>query len=138
MPIIHSSYKAPYYLFNGHVQTIIPNLFRSVKGLTFSRERITTPDDDFLDLDWSRVGSEKLVIISHGLEGSTNRQYVKGMVNAFNRVGWDAMGWNCRSCSGEMNWLARFLSPRRYPGFRNCHCSRTYKKALCFHCVDWL
>jgi hypothetical protein len=30
------------------------------------------------------------------------------MVKAFNTAGWDAMGWNCRSCSGEMNRLARF------------------------------
>jgi uncharacterized protein len=109
MPIIPAnSYKSPVYLFNGHLQTIIPNLFRKIPDLRYTRERIDTPDGDFLDLDWSVTGSDRLVIISHGLEGNTDRQYVRGMVRAFNRAGWDAMGWNCRSCSGEMNRLARF------------------------------
>ncbi|MEM1134394.1 MAG: alpha/beta fold hydrolase [Bacteroidota bacterium] len=109
MPIVPSKpFKAPFYQLNGNLQTIIPSIFRSVNEVTYSRERIDTPDGDFLDLDWSVKGSNKIVLISHGLEGSTDRHYVKGAVKLFNNAGWDACAWNCRSCSGEMNRLPRF------------------------------
>lgn len=105
MPLIEkSTYIAPpKLLFNGHLETIIPSIFRTIDGVIYSRERIDTPDDDFLDLDWSKVGSEKLLIISHGLEGSSDRHYVKGLVKLFNQNGFDVLAWNNRSCSGEMN-----------------------------------
>jgi predicted alpha/beta-fold hydrolase len=104
MPLIHSDpFKSPYVIPNGHFETIYPSFFRRVNGVEYERERITTPDGDFLDLDWSRVGSQRLLIVSHGLEGNSGRDYVKGFVKWFNRHGWDALAWNCRSCSGEMN-----------------------------------
>ena len=84
--------------FNGHLQTIIPSVFREVTGVQYQRERLPTPDDDFLDLDWSFNQGRKLVIISHGLEGSSDRSYVKGMVKTFQEPGWDALAWNYRGC----------------------------------------
>jgi predicted alpha/beta-fold hydrolase len=113
MPVIrHSDCNPPAWLFNGHLQTIVPSTFRRVYGVLYQRERIETPDGDFLDLDWAhapnRPDADQLVIISHGLEGSSDRHYVKGMAKVFNRVGWDALAWNCRGCSGEMNRLPRF------------------------------
>lgn len=107
MPILSSTYKAPFYLFNGHLQTIIPGLFRQVEGITYTRERLSTPDMDFIDVDWSQVGSDGLVILSHGLEGDSSRPYILGMVRAFNERGLDALAWNYRSCSGEPNKLLR-------------------------------
>jgi uncharacterized protein len=107
MPLVESTYhQRPPYLFNGHLQTIVPSLFRKVE-MRYERERILTPDEDFLDLDWSRVGSERLTILSHGLEGSADRPYIKGMVQALNSSGSDALAWNFRSCSGEPNKLLR-------------------------------
>ena len=109
MPIIdHSNYKRPFYLFNQHLETIIPSMFRKIKGVEYQRERIDLEDGDFLDLDWVKDGHGRLVIISHGLEGSSNRHYVKGMAKLFNRHEWDVLAWNCRTCSGEMNRTARF------------------------------
>lgn len=109
MPWIqHSDYQPPYWLFNGHLQTIIPSQFRKVEGVRYQRERFSTPDQDFLLLDWSTVESDKLVIISHGLEGDSHRPYIKGMVRAFNRAGWDALAWNFRGCGGEINHTLRF------------------------------
>ena len=107
MPLVNSSYQAPFYFFNGHLQTIIPGLYRKVPGVHYHRERITTSDGDFLDLDWSktRSGSDKLVILSHGLEGDAGRPYIKGMVKTMNQAGFDALAWNFRSCSGEPNKL---------------------------------
>ncbi|MGY6523282.1 MAG: YheT family hydrolase [Mongoliitalea sp.] len=105
MPIIkHSSYaNYPKWLFNGHLETIVPSIFRKIEGVSYKRERITTPDQDFLDLDWSRVGSDTLLVISHGLEGSSERHYAKALAKLFNQQGIDALAWNNRSCSGEMN-----------------------------------
>lgn len=105
MPLIqHSSYvNYPKWLFNGHLETVIPSIFRKIGGVDYTRERIDTPDQDFLDLDWSCVGSDSLVVISHGLEGSSDRHYAKALVKLFNQQGIDALAWNNRSCSGEMN-----------------------------------
>ena len=96
-------YNPPPFFSNGHTQTIYASLFRKVDTVIYSRERIHTPDGDFLDLDWSATGRKKLAILSHGLEGDTHRAYVKGMVRALNKNGWDALAWNYRSCSGEPN-----------------------------------
>ena len=104
MPVIEkSTYKAPFLLRSGHLQTILPTLFRKVEGVKYVRERIETPDGDFIDLDCSRVGSESVVILSHGLEGNSGRAYMKGMIMAFNKRGWDGVASNFRGCSGEVN-----------------------------------
>jgi predicted alpha/beta-fold hydrolase len=104
MPLIHqSSYSAPCLLRNGDLQTIYPAILRKLSSGLYQRERIYTPDDDFLDLDWSRINSRKLVILSHGLEGSTYRHYIIGMATLINRHGWDTLAWNYRGCSGEIN-----------------------------------
>lgn len=109
MPVIPSAYQnSPFYLFNGHLQTIVPGLWRRVNHAGYRRERIVTEDADFLDLDWSQpVRGKALAIISHGLEGSSDRPYIKGMVRAMNQAGIDALAWNYRSCSGESNKTLR-------------------------------
>ncbi len=109
MPLLpHSSFPGPpFWQFNGHLQTILPGALRRVAGLDYERERIDTPDGDFLDLDWVRQGSRRLVVITHGLEGSSDRQYVRGTAKIFAQNGWDVLAWNCRSCSGEMNHAFR-------------------------------
>jgi predicted alpha/beta-fold hydrolase len=107
MAVIYSNdFKPSLGLINPHVQTIYPSLFRNVEGVTYSRERIETPDSDFLDLDWSVKGNDKLAVVLHGLEGSSDRPYIKGMVLALNQGGFDAVSMNMRGCSGENN---RFL-----------------------------
>ncbi len=109
MPIVSpSSYRPPIYLRNGHLQTVVPAFFRWCNATRYQRERIETDDGDFLDLDWSTVGSRKLGIISHGLEGNSHRPYAVGMARKLNQNGWDALAWNYRSCSGEINRRLRF------------------------------
>lgn len=104
MPVIEkSSYQAPYYLFSRHLETIGPGVFRKIEPVDYRRERIDTTDGDFLDLDWCRRNSNKLVILSHGLEGNSRRTYMVGMARMFLSNNWDVLAWNCRSCSGEMN-----------------------------------
>ena len=101
-------YSPPFFLFNAHLETIYPSLLRRVKLIPYTRERITTPDDDFLDLDWLTQQSNKLVIISHGMEGNSLRPYVKGMAKALFENGYDVLAWNYRGCSEEMNRQLRF------------------------------
>jgi uncharacterized protein len=101
-------YSPPRFLFSAHLETIFPALLRRVTLQAFRRERIATPDDDFLDLDWLNQGSEKVVIISHGLEGNTTRPYMKGMAKALYSSGFDVLAWNFRGCSEEMNRQLRF------------------------------
>jgi predicted alpha/beta-fold hydrolase len=109
MPIIETStYKAPWWLKNRHLQTMYPSLFREVTGVTYTRQRIDTPDDDFIDLDQSLVGGKNAVIVAHGLGGHSYRAYMKGMIKAFNKAGWDGFAFNFRSCSGEINRQLRF------------------------------
>lgn len=104
MPIIPSTYGLPpVYLFNGHLETIVPSLFRKVEGIHYQREKIDTPDGDFLNLDWSVVGGDQLLIISHGLEGDSRRHYAMGLVKLFNQKGMDVLVWNNRTCGGELN-----------------------------------
>lgn len=104
MPIIPSSYhRPPAYLFNGHLETIVPSLFRKVEGVQYQREKIDTPDGDFLNIDWSKVRSDRLLIVSHGLEGDSKRHYAMGLVKLFNQNGVDVLVWNNRTCGGELN-----------------------------------
>ncbi|QJW90953.1 alpha/beta hydrolase [Spirosoma taeanense] len=116
MPLIApSSYQPPARLWNGHLQTIIPSLFRKV-AVPYVRERIDTPDDDFLDLDWayghqmpdSESGSKTLAILTHGLEGSSTSPYLVGMAKHLVQNGLDCLAWHYRSCSGELNRQQRF------------------------------
>jgi predicted alpha/beta-fold hydrolase len=112
MPVLDCDYRPPYLLANGYVQSILPSLVRRVDCTHFQRERLNTDDGDFLDLDWSRVSASSmgktLLIISHGLEGHSRRPYVAGIAREANIQGWDALAWNFRSCSGEMNKTLRF------------------------------
>lgn len=109
MPVVaQSSYVSPCWFANGHLQTLLPALVRKVGGVVYQRERIATPDGDFLDLDWVANGALRLAVIAHGLEGNSQRAYVRGMVKALARNGWDAVVWNARGCSGVPNRRLRF------------------------------
>lgn len=108
MIVEESSYRPPWYLPGPDLQSIAPQVARRLPPIDYRRERIYTADGDFLDLDWSAVGAARLMIVAHGMEGHSRRPYVVGMVDAFNRAGWDGLAWNMRGCSGESN---------RTPGF---------------------
>lgn len=106
MPITESTYAPPPCLDGGHRQTLYASLLRRVDFEYDHRERIETPDDDFLDLDWAQADatpSQRVVLLVHGLEGSAERRYMRGMARAFVRRRWDACALNLRGCSGEAN-----------------------------------
>jgi predicted alpha/beta-fold hydrolase len=114
MPIIESDYRAPILLRNGHLNTVYPSLFRKLKYAFSERETIDTDDQDLLYLDWYRAShvrsksSKTLVVVSHGLEGHSERPYVVGLCRYLNSLGLDALAWNFRSCGPFMNRQKRF------------------------------
>ena len=75
------------------------------------RERLETPDGDFLDLDFLDPPASKgpvpspLVVILHGLEGSSGAPYVQRLLGRIRDRGWGAAAVNMRMCSGEPNRL---------------------------------
>lgn len=67
------------------------------------------PDGDFLDLDWCGPRAKRgLVLILHGLEGSSNSHYVRGLAHTLAAAGIASVAMHQRGCSGEPNRLARF------------------------------
>jgi uncharacterized protein len=73
------------------------------------RERLPTRDGDFVDLDWidGHAGSPLLLVL-HGLEGSSRSHYVAGLFALARARGWRSVALNFRSCSGELNRVPRF------------------------------
>jgi predicted alpha/beta-fold hydrolase len=102
------SYTPPFFLFNTHLETIFPALFRKVSAPAYVKERIDTPDNDFLDINWLITNSDKVVIIQHGLEGNADRAYIRGMAKIFFNHGFNVLAWNYRGCGAEMNRQLRF------------------------------
>jgi hypothetical protein len=107
MPILPSSYQPTRLFRQVHLNTIYASKLRKVPGPDYRRERMELPDGDFLDLDWAGEKQERVVLVLHGLEGSTDRPYMRGMLRRFVQGGWQGVGMNFRSCSGEMNRLLR-------------------------------
>ncbi len=90
-----------------HFNTICTAMFRKPEAFPTSRHRLELTDGDFMDLDLSQQGRERLVILVHGLEGAADRPYMVGMAGAFHSIGFDSLRINLRGCSGEMNRLVK-------------------------------
>lgn len=107
MPLIDSPYKPPVYLPGGDLQSIIPAIARVVQGVQYRRERIKTPDHDFIDIDWVDTTSTKVALVIHGLEASAESAYIRGMSKALHVAGYKVAAMNLRGCSGEINHQVR-------------------------------
>ena len=90
-----------------HRQTLWARLMRRAPRSSLQRERLELPDGDFIDLDWTETGSGPVVIILHGLEGSSDSPYARGILQAVERRGWRGVVMHFRGCNGEPNRLAR-------------------------------
>jgi predicted alpha/beta-fold hydrolase len=106
-------YQSPRWLIGGNAQTIWPALFsRRFVGAApaFTRERWTTPDADFVDVDWQgHDTSAPLLVLFHGLEGSSASHYAQAFAHWAREHGWRFVVPHFRGCSGEIN-----LAPRAY------------------------
>ena len=105
MPFIpDTSFKPNILLRNKHINTLYRYLFLNTK-VSFKRKRLLTADNDFIDLDFSKVNSDKIVIAIHGLEGSSDSNYIHTITEILNNNNFDVVAFNMRSCSGEPNKL---------------------------------
>lgn len=104
MPVYNSDFSPTIPFRNGHFNTMYRPLFMKDTH-SYSRKRITTWDNDFLDLDFSTVNSKTLVLLIHGLEGSSESKYIISHTKHFNNLGLDTVCFNLRGCSGEDNLL---------------------------------
>lgn len=93
-----------------HAQTLAARALRPAEGPTLRRERLVTPDEDFLDLDWGADpgGDAPIVLVVHGLEGSTRRRYMLNVCRELARAGLWPVALNLRGCSGESNRALHF------------------------------
>lgn len=98
-------YLAPRWLPGGHGQTIYPALLAPRPSVMLRRERWFTPDNDFIDLDFTPAPARPghLLILFHGLEGSSASHYAQAAMRACIAQGWQGVVPHFRSCSGELN-----------------------------------
>jgi predicted alpha/beta-fold hydrolase len=150
--LINSKFRPPWWLRNPHAQTLWAAKVMRMPTPALYRERLTTPDNDFIDLDWSdpshttsppaithtchpsgnlnhdsgntsiktapnttadttstaptNILSKPVVLIFHGLTGSSSSPYVRALVACLNRLGYRSVTMNFRGCSGEPNLKA--------------------------------
>jgi hypothetical protein len=102
-----ASYRAPWWLPGGHAQTVYGVLFTHSK-VAWKRERWETPDGDFIDVDrLPGAADSPLVVLFHGLEGSSRSHYAGALARELGRRGWRGAVAHFRGCSGEPNRLPR-------------------------------
>jgi len=99
------SYKSPWWLPGGHLQTLLPTL-APAPLVVWRRERWATPDGDFIELDWAGSGGP-LVALFHGLEGGSSSHYARSIAAQAVARGWRCVVPHFRGCSGEPNLKAR-------------------------------
>jgi len=102
---VREIYRPPFIFRNRHLHTIIPSLFRRVKVPSAENIRLTTPDHDFLDIDYYKNNGKVVAIINHGLEGNSRKPYVLGTVKYLLNSDFDAIAINLKGCSGYSNRL---------------------------------
>jgi predicted alpha/beta-fold hydrolase len=111
------NYVAPWWLPGGNLQTIWPALYaRRGHGPRpqYRRERWVTPDRDFVDVDWlvePSTGSVEpvrpLLVLFHGLEGSSRSHYAEAFADFAREHGMAFAVPHFRGCSGELNQAPR-------------------------------
>ena len=104
MPIIESPFSP--LIKSGQLQTILASTLRFPCSKPFTRHLIELDDGDFVEYD-SYVApasnNQTLVILTHGLEGSSKAVYIRSLTNKLLEIGHDVIAWNMRGCSGQPN-----------------------------------
>lgn len=123
------SYRAPRWLPGGHLQTIYPATCIGKPQIAYRRERWDTPDGDFVDIDFvDGKPHQPLIVLFHGLEGSSDSHYSRALMAQASAFGWSCAIPHFRGCSGAFNNAPRFYHSgdaqevdwilRRFQGYR--------------------
>ena len=122
---MQDSYRLPWWLQGRHAQAIYPASWMPVPAVSYRREVWQTPDDDFIELDWLMLEKpakpdQPLLVLFHGLEGSSQSHYAKRIMAAAGQKDWRGVVVHFRGCGGKPN-----LQPRSY------HCGDSAE-------IDWI
>ena len=103
------TFKPAWWLPGAHLQTLWASFLRAPLRLARTRERLWLADGDFIDLAWfgPHTAEAPLVLLLHGLTGSSDSHYILGQQQALAAQGWASVALNWRGCSGEPNLLPR-------------------------------
>jgi hypothetical protein len=111
VPLVQSTYQSPRWLIGGHAQTIAPAILLPAPQVDYRRERWSTPDADFVDVDFALPepadAAAPILVLFHGLEGSSRSRYSLTTMRLFADRGWRGLVVHFRGCSGEPNLLPR-------------------------------
>ncbi len=108
-----SPYRSPRWLLGCHAQTIWPSVIAPKPFVRYKRERWNTPDSDFIDVDFvehnehSPTQTTPILVLFHGLEGSSQSSYARALMAHSKTLGWRGLVAHFRGCGGELNHLAR-------------------------------
>lgn len=106
-----SSFSPSWWLRNAHLQTMAAKLFRRNQSINTTDETLELPDGDFIDIAWTeKVAGDcdrPIIAVLHGLEGSKNSHYAKGMLAAIKSQGWVGVLMHFRGCSGRINRMGK-------------------------------
>lgn len=108
--IIPSTFRAPFYLRNRHVQTILPTILRTKNKFPYQSQRLELPDGDFVDVFWCRpqtshTENQPIVIVLHGMGGHFTSNYVPDTIRELLARKYRVAFLHSRGCSGEPNRL---------------------------------
>lgn len=108
MKIITSKFKPSWWCKQKHLQTLYPTFFRKKVKLKTKEEILELPDGDFIDLNWTDIRKDSpIIIVLHGLEGSINSPYAKGILKVIQDNNWQAVLMHFRGCGNSLNRLDR-------------------------------
>lgn len=103
----YSQFKPAWWLSNAHGQTMLAKLLQHKPNVANIIETIELPDGDFVDLAWteqpSASNNKPIVVVLHGLEGSKDSHYARGMIHAIKAKNWIGVVIHFRGCSGRPN-----------------------------------
>jgi predicted alpha/beta-fold hydrolase len=102
-----NDFNPAWWLPGPHLQTLWQPMFRREPRPETRRERIGTPDDDFIDLDWLGPEDGPVVLLLHGLSGSSRSPYMRGLQDRMAAGGWRTVAMNFRGCGGQPNQTSR-------------------------------
>jgi hypothetical protein len=109
--ITKSNFRPAVFAANRHIQTLLPTLLRINNSVLYKHQEVILPDGDFLDLSWNRFPAKTetrpIVVIFHGLEGSIDSPYAKGLMQCLDKQGWHIVVMHFRNCSRRQNRAAR-------------------------------
>lgn len=105
-----SKFKAAWWLKNPHLQTIAAKFLRRNLSLITQPEILELSDGDFIELAWTEQpqqdNTKPIVVVLHGLEGSKDSHYAKGILKAIKANNWIGVLMHFRGCNGKPNRLA--------------------------------